>query len=107
MNPPTVWLALAGTCVVGAGVVSLLPPQAASTHALAIQARIEVFFMLCAPASTRARDRRAEIREPRQERTVRLDLRTGLIHAVVQVVHRSTQRDRARLARGSELERIV
>src|SRR5437899_880508 len=105
MKPPGDWLALSGTSVVARGVtaVSSPPPQAASTVAAKSEAT-RIFFML--PSSLRARQRRAEVREGRQQRTVGLDLRAGLVDTVVQPEHCGAQRSRARLACGAELVRV-
>ena len=55
------------------------------------------------PPQLRAGQRRAEVRERRQQRPGRLDLRAGLVDAVVQAERRRAERHRARLARRAEL----
>src|SRR6185436_10412422 len=104
MKPAGDWLALAGTSKVAGGTVATLssspPPQAASTAAATTAAR-SVFLMTI--SSLRARQRRAEVWEDRQQRPVRLHLRAGLVDAVVQPERRRAERRRARLAGGTEL----
>src|SRR6478672_10802316 len=103
MKPAGDWLALAGTSEVaggGGGASSSPPPHAPSTDA-ARSATRSVFFM--APSSLRTRQRRAEVRERRQQRAGGLDLRAGLVDAVVQPERRRAERRGARLAGGAEL----
>src|SRR4051794_29293687 len=105
MKPAGDWLALAGTSEVagGGGGVSSPPPHAPSTEPASSAAR-SVFFM--APSSLRARQRRAEVRERRQQRAGGLDLRAGLVDTVVQPERRRAERRGARLAGGTELVRV-
>src|SRR5690242_3441873 len=96
MNPPTDWLAVAGTCAVGGGgLLSSPPPQATSSTPAAprISSRtafeVQVFIVT---SSARARQRKRQVRERGQQRTDRLHLGTRLVHAVVQAEHRGAQR---------------
>src|SRR6187549_3884116 len=102
MKPDGDWLALAGTSEVagGGGASSSPPPHAPSADAASNAAR-RVFFM--APSSLRARQRRAEVRERRQQRAGGLDLRAGLVDTVVETERRRAERCGARLAGSAEL----
>src|SRR3954466_13799668 len=104
MKPLTVWLAPAGPCAVaGGGPSSPPPPHAPSTDAAMTAAR-SVFFM--GISSLCARPGRAEVRERRQQRPVRLHLRPGLVDAVVQAEGGRAEGRSARLAGGTELVRV-
>src|SRR5882672_550632 len=102
MNAGTDEFTVVGTCSVAGGGAGLSspPPQAVSTAA-AHSKETRILFMRC--SSLRTGQRRADVREGRQQRSSGLDLGPRLIDTVVQAEHRRAERHGRGLAGRAEL----